>query len=132
VLERKCGLPAGSLGKLAGVNLLSSFQGKQLKGKGDLFSLCEAEAAARSLLPRLRGRLVLAAGKGVARAFGLTGVRWFETVIAGDVTVATVPHLSGVNRWWNNAANRELAGKKLLRLLGKERSRLRVEGGRKK
>jgi len=95
------------------VNLLDEFPGKS--GKGDAFPLDSArKAAAALLLARLRGgerRFVLLLGGNVAKAFGVHRrpiLEWFQA--DAGLLVAVFPHPSGVNRWWNDAGNRERAG----------------------
>ena len=105
------------LDSVEAVNLLAGFRGKQRNGKGDLFPAKEARAAADELRPSLRGRLVLAAGKQVAAALGASPTYFDERIIAGCLIV-TIPHPSGINRWFNRVGNRRRAKRELKRLLG--------------
>lgn len=84
-------------------NVLPRWPGKA--GKGDRFPLDVAKAIASRC--RLRAGRVLLFG-GAAAAFGVgSRFRWVSTD-AG--LVAGLPHPSGVNRWWNEEANRAEAG----------------------
>lgn len=90
------------------VNLLDRYYGSN--GKGDAFPEREARRAGVEMLSRLRdsGRRVLIVGKGVAGAMGLADaplLEWFEVGGYGFHAMI-VPHTSGVNRWWNDDANR--------------------------
>lgn len=66
---------------------------------------------------------MLLAGKRVASAFGLDEEYLADPVafpIGGrPVAVHVVPHPSGVNRWWNEPANRERARAFLAEDLGR-------------
>lgn len=85
--------------KASVINLLDRWPGKA--GKGDAFPMRKAKKAAKNL--ELDG-VVLFAGKGVAQAFGHVGL-YFEWGTIGPAKIATIPHPSGVNRWWNDPAN---------------------------
>lgn len=115
------------LDRVEAANLLTEFHGKQRNGKGDLFPRRRAERAAKALLPLLRGRLILAAGKEVAAALGASPT-YFEERIMGSCLIVTIPHPSGVNRWWNLAENRRRAERELRRLLGRKKQK--IPGGR--
>ncbi len=65
-------------------------------------ALRRAEMLARRFV---RDRFVVLLGLRVGRAFGLTAATYFERVQFGRATVVVVPHPSGVNRWYNSAAN---------------------------
>lgn len=94
--------------RLARVNLLEEWPGRV--GDGDALPPREARAAWRALIPELAGRRrVVLLGRGVARAAGLDGAPWWSEVElevygrrAFSVTLAVVPHPSGVSRWWND------------------------------
>jgi len=90
------------------VNLLNEYPGRA--GNGDAFPLDAARAAAREMLPRLKGRVVILLGRGVARAFGVRA-NFLEIEHRDGVTFATIPHPSGRNRWWNDPANVERAAR---------------------
>lgn len=120
------------LSMVEAVNLLTEHPGRRPGGKGVLFPAEEARRAARRLLPRLRGRLVLAAGRGAAQALGApAGMGWFEEAAVGGCLVVLVPHPSGVNLWWNEPANRRLAARCLRALLGVKKPRRSSGVGRK-
>lgn len=97
-------------------NLLEEWPGPAAKGSA--FPEALARDRARLLAPELDGRAVVLAGQRVAAAFRVRGVAlgaWVEVEIAGALFEATVlPHPSGVNRWWNEQANRR-AGARFLR-----------------
>lgn len=92
------------LGRVRARNLLRRWPGAS--GKGSAFPVADARAAARRA--RLDADVVLLAGLRVAGAFGARAgfFEWFE--LRGR-RAAVIPHPSGVNRWWNDAANRERA-----------------------
>jgi len=90
-------------------NLLHYWPGK--KGKGDAFPATEAKTAAAELAPLLVGRRVLFAGRAVANSFRQTSkeyCRWFWSPSL-RCRHATIPHPSGIVRWWNEEKNREHA-----------------------
>jgi hypothetical protein len=93
-------------------NLIDIYPGRQ--GKGDLFPADLARAAAKGTDLAAHDR-VLFVGAGVARAFGFAGpvLRWqrFRGTMA-----AAMPHPSGINRWWNDAANVRRAARFMSRL----------------
>jgi uracil-DNA glycosylase len=100
------------------LNVLRRYPGPQ-GDKGDAFPAGRARRAARRLTGRLRGRTVLLAGKRVAGAFGVRTeyLEWDEHEAGFNVVV--IPHPSGVNRWWNDSANREKFTKFAVELLGR-------------
>lgn len=67
-----------------------------------------ARRSAERLCRALSGRRVVFLGKAVAAAFGVraNSLRWVEH---RGMTVAVLPHPSGVNTWWNNPDNRAAA-----------------------
>lgn len=68
----------------------------------------EAKRRAEQAFPYLLGRRTILLGQRVADAFDFHWplLNWVEI---GGVTVAIVPHPSGLNRWWNEAENRSQA-----------------------
>lgn len=78
------------------------------------------------MLPELRGRLVVLAGKNVARAFGVRA-EYHEWLVSPGCRAVVVPHPSGVNRWWNSADNREASRVFWTDLLGKRKTRENLE-----
>jgi uracil-DNA glycosylase len=87
-------------------NLLDRFPGKA--GKGDDFPIEEARIAAlRMLVPgRLGGRPCVLLGMNVERAFGLSAdlpVLVWRPRLA--FRIATCPHPSGINLFWNDPSN---------------------------
>lgn len=101
------------LGRVEAVNLLKSWPGKQ--GKGDAFPAEKARRAAEKL--DLEGRLVIAAGKRVARALGIADPEWFAQVEHRGAGITVIPHPSGVVTWWNDPANRRRAAGRLRALV---------------
>jgi hypothetical protein len=96
-------------GALPRTNVIQRYPGRS--GKGAAFPLDEARVG----LARLRRRTPLRVafvyvGKRVAAADGWRGpyLQWGEH--RGRL-VATLPHPSGINQWWNDPANVELAGR---------------------
>ena len=84
-------------------NVLRRWPGKN--GKGDAFPAAKARRGAVRLRRELAGRRLILLGSAVARAFGLRDhplMTWFEH---GGLTVAVIPHPSGLNRWWNDSSN---------------------------
>jgi uracil-DNA glycosylase len=87
------------------VNLLKVWPGKE--GKGDAFPMMEAAEAAARL--NVKGKQVLAAGKRVARAFGVEKPVYLTKVPVNGGTLWIVPHPSGINAWWNDEGNKRKA-----------------------
>ncbi len=75
-----------------------------------------ARAAGRRMRRRLAGRSVVVLGRGVWRALALPGASWFETVGVGTSAFTLLPHPSGRCLLYNEAANREEAGRCLRRI----------------
>lgn len=69
----------------------------------------------KKILKVLRGRRVVALGRRVSRAVGAPE-EWFRWEVSGGITVASMPHPSGLNRWWNDLRNVSV-GKKFVRSL---------------
>lgn len=93
-------------------------------GKGRRFGPAElAEASRRARSLRLRGRVVVLAGKRVAAAFGLPDPPWLTDVWLGrgEWSCVVVPHPSGIVLWWNDRGNRGAAAAVLLGALGGRR-----------
>lgn len=104
-------------------NLLAYYPGSVEGEDGSLFPPDLAAEAADGLREELEGRLVLLAGKRVARAFGLSKPDYFEPLPRAPAPGAVawvVPHPSGINRWWNEPRNRMLARHFYEQLLGAE------------
>lgn len=93
-------------------NVLPRWPGKA--GKGDRFPLQTARGVAARV--RFRTSEVLLLGR-AAEAFGVLSPPFVWVPLSGvdDLgreafqTVVSVPHPSGVNRWWNEPGNTELA-----------------------
>lgn len=88
-------------------NLLSFYPGKRGR-KGDEFDLTQAKDAAdqmKTWLLTRKGRVILLMGKEVAKAFGCPCQEYFRPWYWHQHTVIIFPHPSGVNQWWNDAAN---------------------------
>ena len=106
-LAELLGVPHECLGELFDLaNLVPTFPGKQ--GKGDAFPMDVARANAARLNPWGRP-FVLLVGKQVAQACGFKHASYFDLLFMNNVSTFIVPHPSGVNRWWNDPANREKA-----------------------
>jgi energy-coupling factor transporter ATP-binding protein EcfA2 len=106
--------PAGASGsRLAGLtgltadDYISTFDRVNLRQSAD--SGVDDGDAARDLRPILRGRRVLALGRSVASALGIDGP-WFEWHPRDGFVGASMPHPSGLSRWWNYPSNRRTAG----------------------
>jgi len=65
---------------------------------------------------RLEGRRVVALGRRAARATGASDI-WFRWTVAGGIVVSSMPHPSGLNRWWNDPRNMDTAGRFVRTLL---------------
>jgi uracil-DNA glycosylase len=101
-------------------NLLPYWPGPA-SGKGDRFSSAEARARAEGELRYLAaGDRLLLLGKGVQKAFGVSGDPCTSTEIRlrgrgqaapASLTAYLLPHPSGVNLWWNDPENREAASR---------------------
>lgn len=100
-----------TLGLFDRTNLLTEHPGRA--GKGDAWPKDQAREAWRALAPSLAGRRVALAGR-VAEAAGFKGLpplRWLRMGGEGEpVEVCALPHPSGVNRWYNDGANRAAVG----------------------
>ena len=89
-------------------NLLNYEQGPL--GKGDDFDPFAARRSALLMTPALTGREVVLLGRRVERAFlGPTSLPYLSWTDLQGVRWATCPHPSGINRWWNEPANRSKA-----------------------
>lgn len=102
-------------------NLLGRWPGPARRGSA--FPMKEARAAAGAFLEVIdivRPEVILLAGRRVAAAFHHNmhheGTDYFEELELAGREARVVPHPSGVNRWWNDPANRERARKFLEKL----------------
>jgi uracil-DNA glycosylase len=110
-LERAAGLKPGRLrGWFECVNLLRVWPGPCDGRRGSRF---RGGRVARSRAAEIRdraaasGRPVLVAGRRAAAVFDIPQpVEYLTWYRVGDVPVAVIPHPSGVNKWWNEPANR--------------------------
>ena len=101
-------------------NLHARWNGKI--GRGDRFDRVEAEVAAKSLRDQPFESYVLL-GMNVAKAFGVNANEWLAVVEETDSKRFLIfPHPSGINRWWNDALNRDAARKALRSFLNINRS----------
>ena len=104
----------GRLANLVGVKPLELRWTNLFEHLVEEFDQEEARAAAARINGR-ESRLILL-GQKVAKAFGLErpiALRW---MLHRGSWVAVIPHPSGLNRWWNEAENRD-AVEKFLRPL---------------
>lgn len=99
-------------------NLLESWPGES--GKGDAFPAEYAAHRAYDVVLELHERVVLFAGKRVAKAFGKGKLGYFQPQftqvwneeggrvesLACRYVAVVIPHPSGVNRWYNSESNR--------------------------
>ena len=67
------------------------------------------ESRRRAEAMQFRTPIVLLAGQRVAAAFKLRGLRYFTPQFHRGRIFYVVPHLSGLNRWWNIEENRRQA-----------------------
>jgi len=61
------------------------------------------QEAAKNILPVLRGRRVVCLGRRVSDSLGTEMFKW--GVSRGGFVGSSMPHPSGLNRWWNNPRN---------------------------
>lgn len=78
-------------------------------------SLVDPDAAA-NLLPILRGRRVLLLGRRVSTALG-GNQDWMKWSVTGEFVSASIPHPSGLSRWWNDPTNSSSAKEFLSNIL---------------
>lgn len=102
-------------------NLLKTWPGAARRGSA--FPMAEARVAADAFLEVIeivQPEAILLAGRRVAAAFRHhmhhRGTDYFEHLELEGREARVVPHPSGVNRWWNDPANRERARKFLAEL----------------
>ncbi len=85
-------------------NLLNYWPGED--GKGSYFPAVVAKEKAREFRPPLHVHTLVLLGMRVAAAFNMHLVPYFERRAYRDRLIYVAPHPSGVNRWWNDPANR--------------------------
>ena len=102
-LREMMGLSSGEYLALRRINVLDHYLGTV--SPGSRFPMAEARRAAEAKRHKLFGSNALFVGWRAATAFGLQGdvLKWH---LGEAFTWAVVPHTSGVNRWWNDPANR--------------------------
>lgn len=106
----KMGLMRGDYIALERHNVLDFYPGKATSGVGDHFPRGMAKEAAARLIREynLYGRHILLIGASTALSFGFgkehAPFTWYSSK---PFAMAFVPHLSGVNRWWNDPENNE-------------------------
>lgn len=116
------GIPHEDLPKrFALANIFDSWPGKA--GKGDAFPLELARKRGWAARSDLKGRRVVAFGASVIKVLGYhpdDHLLKFMVREAGNssLSIAYVPHPSGVNRWWNDPAN-VLKAREFLRRLAR-------------
>ncbi len=120
----------GRLARLAGLGpgeFLRSFDRANLYSSPGERTPEDDLRAGANLLPVLRGRRVVALGRRARSALGIDqGSAWFEWSPApGGFVASSMPHPSGLSRWWNDPANVSLASSFLRGLL---RPTVHVEG----
>lgn len=135
-LARWAGLSPGEFhARATCVNVLARWPGAA--AHGDLFPLDEARVAALQLAPSLDGRRVVFCGTLVAAAFRVQNPGFFAWRTCGygpfEFEAATIPHPSGVNRYWNLPAHVAAAERFLHELFGQplsqhEQTRLTLDG----
>lgn len=103
------GSSARRLREMLGADVLKRFDAINLLSRypGTVFPVALARASADDMLHGMRSRpFALLAGRLVAESFGVGGVEYFSwSMVRGVVRCAVIPHPSGLNRWWNDAAN---------------------------
>jgi hypothetical protein len=90
------------------LNLNCRYPGK--KGRGDGFDLLEGARRAEEISALLReDDLVVLLGVQVARCFGLKYTPLEVGRLPSNARYLMFPHPSGINRYWNNPLNRDVA-----------------------
>lgn len=116
-LARMAGISYEDLTKKAEfLNLLPEWPGKS--AAGDLFDLKKARLEADKIRQGLgTGDFVVFLGKSVAKAFGFKKPTYFVETTELGVTTVTMPHPSGINRWYNSKENRSCAQEFIRKIL---------------
>lgn len=96
-------------------NLINVFPGR-CGEKGDHFDVDAARLAADAMMPQLRGRTAIIAGRKVADAFGIDAP-FLSRVEKAGVVFWPIPHPSGVNLWYNDPLNAERVERLLRKLI---------------
>jgi len=104
------------------VNLAPLWTGKD--GKGDAFE-ADPDLVITALSLARDHETVLLLGRAVSGALGYGGYEYFEPIKKEKTTFYVVPHPSGINRWWNDPANRRVAERFFGRLTCAEMKRTR-------
>lgn len=89
-------------------NLLAEWPGAAAKGSAWDRGAARERAVEITRLDWYRGRLLVAVGRRVARAFALPALPYLE-VVGEKYPAAVLPHPSGVDRWFNDPQNVEAA-----------------------
>lgn len=101
----KMAIPRREYTRLERHNVLDFYPGA-MPGGGDHFPRGMAKTAAAKLSEQLFGKHVLLVGATTALSFGFGKHREPFIWYASKANVmAFIPHLSGVNRWWNDPSN---------------------------
>lgn len=111
-LAELCGVPYEVLIECARfVNLLGRWPGRARSGTGDAWQPQAARRYAREVVwPLVTERdIVVLLGRKVADAMAVEGEPCGLVVEAGRPWLVTLPHPSGVNRWWNDPQHRRQA-----------------------
>lgn len=99
------------------VNVLDEFPGRS--AGGDAFPPAKARRGARALMPRLKNKIAILLGRGVATAFGFGNFPFLSEIHAVHrlsedrycpVRYVIFPHPSGRSRWWNDSERAWAAG----------------------
>lgn len=103
-LAELCGLThADFLKAFTRRNVADAYAGKQARGNGDrVFN----RALPDDFPAPGAGKLFIAVGAVAAQALGVKeAARHFQFYFINERIIVTVPHPSGVNRWWNEPTN---------------------------
>lgn len=104
-------------------NVIPEWPGRDAGRKGDRFPVLIAKENARRMSYSFGSCTILFLGVQVGWAFGMDGepVTWnaLKSPQGQPYRAAVLPHPSGINRWWNNDANKADAAR-FMRKLGKE------------
>lgn len=95
------------------VNLIQEWPGKS--SKGDAFPRAQGTIAAQQFLRSgmMRNRKSVLLGQEVGRCFRIDAGYFEPVMLATSEVVMSIPHPSGVNRWWNEQRNVAAAEKHL-------------------
>jgi uracil-DNA glycosylase len=105
--------PAAFYERTVRVNLNAEWTGK--RGKGDAFDADEGHMNALRIAFSPKTKMIVCLGRAVGKCFGFTNEKFLSVGYMGGKFFLLFPHPSGINRWFNSAANRRRAARALKR-----------------